>query len=120
MGWRQSSLMYCQVGTKNQLHMGLKLYLRPSRKRGVGHNFWNQKIHQYIYGRKFQLVTDHKPLTTISSLKTGLPTLAAARLQHWAIMLSDYQYDIEFWSMHKHGNADCLSRLPLKVPAGTE
>ena len=93
---------------------------KPSRKRGVGHNFWNQKIHQYIYGRKFQLVTDHKPLTTISSLKTGLSTLAAARLQHWAIMLSDYQYDIEFWSTHKHGNADCLSRLPLKVPAGTE
>ena len=28
-------------------------------------------------------------------------------------MLSAYQYDIEFQPTHKHGNADCLSRLPL-------
>ena len=68
----------------------------------------------HIYGRRFQLVTDHKPLTTI--LRTGLPTLAAAWLQRWAIMLSAYQYDIEFQPTHKHGNADCLS-LPLNTPA---
>ena len=58
--------------------------------------FGIKKFHQYIYGRRFQLITDHKPLTTILSPKTGLPTLAAARLQRWAIMLSAYQYDIEF------------------------
>ena len=58
--------------------------------------FGIQKFHQYIYGRKF-LVTDHKPLTTIlSQSKGGLPALAAARRQWWAIMLSTYQYDIEF------------------------
>ena len=71
--------------------------------------FGIQKFYQYIYGRKFLLVTDHKPLTTILSPKAGLPALAAARLQRWAIMLSAYQYDIEFRPTHKHGNADCLS-----------
>ena len=54
------------------------------------------------------LATNHKPLTTILSPKAGLPALAAARLQRWAIMLSAYQYDIEFWPTHKYGNADCL------------
>ena len=45
-----------------------------------------KKSHQYIYGRKFALVTDHKPLTTILNPKTGLPTLAAARLQRYTII----------------------------------
>ena len=39
-----------------------------------------QKFHQYLYGRPFVLVTDHKPLTTILD-KAGIPSLAAARLQ---------------------------------------
>ena len=50
-------------------------------------------IQKFISTWKFLLVTDHKPLTTILSPKEGLPALAAARLQRWAIMLSVYQYD---------------------------
>ena len=80
------------------------------------------KFHQYIYGWKFQLVTDHKPLTTILGPKAGLPVLAAAsaRLQQWAIMLPAYQYDIEFRLTHKHSNADFLSQLPLSMQAPAE
>ena len=55
--------------------------------------FGIKKFHPYIYGRKFTLITDHKPLTTIFSLKFSL---AAARLQGWAIILSAYQYEVEF------------------------
>ena len=40
-----------------------------------------KKFHQSIYGRRFTLVTDHKPLMTILSPKKGLRTLAAACLQ---------------------------------------
>jgi len=43
-----------------------------------------KKLHTYLYGRRFALTTDHKPLTTILGPKKGIPTLAAARLQHWA------------------------------------
>ena len=72
-----------------------------------------KKFHQYVYGRKFLLVTDRKPLTTIFSPKASLPALAAARLQRWAITLPAYNYDIEFRPTAKHANADSLSRLPL-------
>ena len=75
--------------------------------------FGVRKFHQYLYGRKFILVTDHKPLVSLLGPKTGIPTLAAARMQRWALLLSGYQYDIEYRSTHKHANADCLSRLPL-------
>ena len=55
-----------------------------------------QKFHTYIFGRKFTLVTDHQPLTIILGPKKGIPSVAAARLQRWAILLSAYTYDIEF------------------------
>ena len=45
--------------------------------------------------------------------KKGLPTLAAARLQRWAILLAAYQYDLEFRGTAQHCNADGFSRLPL-------
>ena len=58
---------------------------------------------------------DHKPLIAILGPKRGLPTLAAARLQRWAILLATYQYDIEFRSTKEHSNADAFSRLPLRA-----
>ena len=72
-----------------------------------------KKFHQYLYGRKFTLITDHKPLTTILGPKKGIPSLAAACLQRWAILLSAYDYIIRYKSTHDHCNADGLSRLPL-------
>ena len=72
-------------------------------------------FHSYLYGRKFSLITDHKPLTAILGPKKGIPPLAAARLQRWAWILSAYAYDIEFRPTGEHSNADGLSRLPLPV-----
>ena len=42
-----------------------------------------------------------------------MSSLAAARLQRWTIVLSAYQYDIEFKRTEAHGNGDGLSRLPF-------
>ena len=58
--------------------------------------FGIKKFHRYLFGRCFTLVTDHKPLTTILGPKKGIPSLAAARLQRWALILSAYNYQIEF------------------------
>ncbi len=77
--------------------------------------FGVKRFHQYLYGRHFTLVTDHKPLITILELKIGLPSLAAARLQRWTILLSAYQYQVEFRPTLNHSNADGLSRLPLQI-----
>ena len=62
------------------------------------------------------LVTDHKPLTAIFAPDKGVPPLAAARLQRWSLVLSGYQYNIEYRKGLLNANADGLSRLPRKVP----
>jgi len=57
------------------------------------------------------LVTDHKPLTAILGPKKGVPSLAAARLQCWAVLFSAYKYDIKFKSTQAHANADGFVKI---------
>ena len=77
--------------------------------------FGIQKFHKYIYRHQFTLVTDHKPLTIILGPKTRVPALAAARFQHWALLLSAYTCSIEFRPTKSPANADDLSRFPLTI-----
>lgn len=72
----------------------------------------------YVYGRLFtlvSLVTDHKPLTTILGLKTGVQLLAAAKMKRWALLLSVNNYRIEFRPTNAHTNADGMSCLPYHI-----
>ena len=57
-------------------------------------------------------MTDHQPLLAILGPRAAIPTLAAARMQRWAIVLSAYDYQIEYRSSEKHSTCDALSRLP--------
>ena len=77
--------------------------------------FGVKRFHIYLYGRQFTLLTDHKPLCNVLGPMKGVPTLAAACLQGWAVLLSAYRYDIRYKSTQDHANADCLSRLPLPL-----
>ncbi|GFO23693.1 Pol polyprotein [Plakobranchus ocellatus] len=81
-------------------------------KEALGIVFGIRKFHQYLYGRRFTLMTDHKPLVKIFGPKTNLPAMAAARIHRWSVELCAYQYDIQYKRSEDHGNADMLSRLP--------
>ena len=75
--------------------------------------FGLRKFYQYLYGHRFILVTDHKPLTSLFGPKKGTPPLAANRLARWALWLNQFDYSIEYRKTADHGNADALSRLPF-------
>jgi len=45
-----------------------------------------RRLHQYIYGRRFLLRTDHKPLIKIFGQDQSLSKTSASRLQRWAVI----------------------------------
>lgn len=75
-----------------------------------------RRFHDYVFGRRFTLVTDHKPLCKILGETEPVPTLAAARLQRWAFILSSYDYELQHIAGDMNHSADCMSRLPHGKP----
>ena len=71
------------------------------------------RFYQYLFGQNFTIVTDHKPLLGLLEEKLAVPTMAAARIQRWAMFLAAYQYQLIYRPGAQNGNADALSRLPL-------
>ena len=82
-------------------------------KVGLAIIFGVKKFHNYLIGRTFSIVTYHKPLIHLFSESQGIPAMASARLQQWALTLSAYQYKILYKCGKDNANADVLSRLPL-------
>ena len=75
---------------------------------------WERKhFHQYLWGVKFTLETDYKPLVSIFRPSKSISTTAASRLQRYVTFLTGYTYDIKYQTTEQHGNAGALSRLPL-------
>ena len=72
-----------------------------------------KKLHQYLSGRKFKIYSDHQPLKYLFSETRPIPVMAASRIQRWSLLLSSYEYEIEYRPGSKVANADALSRLPL-------
>ena len=82
-------------------------------KEGLACVFGVKRFHNYLFGRKFTLCTDHKPLLSLFHEQRAIPSQASARIQRWVLSLAAYQYAIVFKSTANHGNADAMSRLPL-------
>ena len=90
-------------------------------KEGLALIFGVTKFHKFLYGRHFTLISDHRPLSSLFNENKAIPTLASARIQRWALILSAYEYDIHY-KPGKDNLADALSRLPLSSegPTSTE
>jgi hypothetical protein len=66
---------------------------------------------QYLYGRTFTIVTDHRPLTWIFSAKDP-----SSRLLRWRLKLEEYDYEVVCKKGSENKNADALSRIYTATP----
>jgi len=73
------------------------------------------KLKKYLWGRHFTLVTDNQPIRHIFAPGKAIPVLASHRLQHWAAILSGFNYTLEHRKSNFLSVADALSRLPINV-----
>lgn len=104
----EKSQPYVTINT----HLGL--YWSVIEKEALAIIFGIRKFQQYLYGRRFSLLTYHQPLTLLFGSKKAIPAVAASHIQRWAIQLSAYQYDIKYRKSKQNANADALSRLPCQ------
>ena len=66
-----------------------------------------RKFHRFVYGRRFTLLTDHKPLLSIFGSKKGISAHAANRLQRWNLFC---------WRTISKSNIDELRILGKRKP----
>lgn len=62
----------------------------------------------YLFGRKFKIVTDHKPLQWVMNLKEP-----NSRLTRWKLKLSEYDFSVVYKKGSSNCNADALSRIQI-------
>jgi len=62
----------------------------------------------YLFGRKFNIITDHKPSQRLFSLKDP-----SSKLLRWRTKLEEYDYKILYKKGTSNTNADALSRIEI-------
>jgi hypothetical protein len=65
-----------------------------------------ERFHVYIYGSEFELLTDHKPLECIYSVRSKV----CARIERWVLHMQPYKFKVRYIPGPKN-IADALSRL---------
>lgn len=70
-------------------------------------------FHKYLFGNKFTLVTDNKPVTHIFHPKSTLSKNTSARLIRYASYISGYEFEVKFKRGCENKDVDYLSRAPL-------
>ncbi|KAK7104470.1 hypothetical protein V1264_019182 [Littorina saxatilis] len=86
-----------------------------TEKEALGLVWACEKFHQYVYGVKFELITDHRPLEFIYS-KRSKPS---ARIERWVLRLQSYNFTVKY-RPGKTNIADPLSRLVDKEKRPTD
>ena len=80
-----------------------------------------RKFHRFVYGRRFTLLTDHKPLLSVFGSKKGISAHAANRLQRWELILLAYDFEIEYRRTANFGQLMLYQdSLILKKTTGNE
>lgn len=85
-------------------------------REGLAIIFGLKRFYEYLFGRKFTIVTDAQSIKEMFHPDKATAAVAAARIQRWGVYLSQFNYNIEHRSSSKMCVPDALSRLPFDEP----
>ena len=71
-----------------------------------------ERLHQFLFGRHFQIRTDHAALREVLTGKSSANSIAPARIVRWAARLMPYSFTVSYIKGSTNLVADGLSRLP--------
>ncbi len=64
------------------------------------------KLRAYLWGAKFEIITDHKPLRSLF-----LSEVANTKVQRWAVLIAEFGAPIKYLEGKRNIRADMLSRI---------
>ena len=70
-----------------------------------------KRLEQFLFGRKLNLETDHRPLEFTFAPNKELPKTVSARITRWAISLMSFDYEIKFKEGSSISYADAMRTL---------
>uniref|UniRef100_UPI0010A03C36 uncharacterized protein K02A2.6-like n=1 Tax=Podarcis muralis TaxID=64176 RepID=UPI0010A03C36 len=65
-----------------------------------------KRFHEYLYGRTFDLITDHKPLLGLLAGDRPTPPVLSPRMLRWTVFLAAYHYRLIHRPGKSMGHAD--------------
>lgn len=74
-----------------------------------------EKWRQYLYAQPFTVLTDHRPITYLNSVKEP-----KGRMARWLARLQEYNVRLQYQRGADNHVADCLSRLPMRPEGGLQ
>ena len=92
------------IANVSKLLISSQQHCSQIQKEALAIVFALKKFFQYLFGRTFILVTDHKPLLALFGPDKPVPG--------WALFLGQFHYTIEYRRTKDYQNADALGRLP--------
>lgn len=64
----------------------------------------------YLYGKRYTIYTDHRPLAWLNSIKEP-----NSKLIRWKLWLAEFDYNIIYKNGKQNSNADALSRIKVNA-----
>lgn len=69
----------------------------------------------YLYGKKFTIYTDHRPLSWLHSFEEP-----SSKITRWRLRLAEYDYEVIYKNGRQNTNADALSRVKVNAIGNNE
>ena len=78
-------------------------------REGTAIIFRVKQFEKYLFGRRFKLYTDHRPLTHICHPSTAIALTSLQRIQRWSQYLLTFDYEIIYRTGKDNFQADAMS-----------